>query len=61
MKLSDNKVGLLMSVGVGGLVYLLYLVGKSSGKVEAYNDCGNMLQTAIETLGSEVSEGKGEA
>jgi hypothetical protein len=51
-----NGWGLCMSAAMGGLTFLLYLVGKAEGQVEAYGEVGNALQEALETVSKESTE-----
>lgn len=50
MKRIDFKdaVGAALSAGVGVLTFMIYKVGKSAGKIDAYADCSNQLNVFIE-------------
>ena len=56
MKLSDNKAAVLLSAGIGGLAFLMYVLGKASGRVEAYNECGDMVGAVVEVLEQAMEE-----
>lgn len=52
MKLINKKdlPGLAMAAGVGVLTGLIYLAGKCTGEVNAYEDCGRMLADIVEKV-----------
>ena len=51
-----NIWGMAMSAAVGGVTFLLYLVGKAEGQVEAYGEVAGMLQETLETVTQESTE-----
>lgn len=48
--------GFVLSAMVGVCTGIIYFAGKSSGKIDAYQDCTNQLQTAIEKAQAETTE-----
>lgn len=51
-----NIWGMVMSTAVGGVTFLLYLVGKAEGNCEAYGEVAGMLQETLETVTQESTE-----
>lgn len=47
MRKKLDLFGILVPLGVGVITGMVYIVGKLTGRSEAYNDCANMLQEAI--------------
>lgn len=48
--------GFVLSAMVGVCAGFTYFAGKSSGKIDAYQDCANQLQTAIDKAQAEQTE-----
>ena len=51
-----DVMGLVLSAMVGVCTGLIYFCGKSSGKIDAYQDCYDHLNEAIESAQATQSE-----
>ena len=49
-------MGLVLSAAVGVLTGMIYFCGKSSGKIDAYQDCYNQIQETIDKAQAEQPE-----
>ena len=51
-----NWFGISMSAAMGGLTFLLYLVGKSEGQIEVATEIHDILTETLETVTQETTE-----
>lgn len=51
-----NIWGIGMSAAMGGLTFLLYLVGRGEGYIECGNDITNALKDVLEEASKETTE-----